>query len=75
MNGVSTIKLGDSAFVPVLANILVAVLLSWIDLTLYKTSQKAAAHKADAVLLELGFGLLTVAVLVLWLDTFLEIFF
>jgi hypothetical protein len=74
MNGVSTIILGDSAFVPVLADILVAVLLSWIDLTLYKTSQNAATHKADAVVLELGFGLLTVAVLVLWLGIFLEIF-
>jgi hypothetical protein len=29
---------GSSAFVPVLANILVAVLPSSIDLTLYKTS-------------------------------------
>ena len=52
---------------PVLADILVAVLLSWIDLILYNTSQNAATHKADAMLLELGFGLLTVAVLVLWL--------
>ncbi len=75
MNGVSTVIPGASEFVPVLANILVAVLLSWIDLTLYKTSQNATTHKADAVLLELGFGLLTVAVLVLWLDTLLEIFF
>jgi hypothetical protein len=74
MNSVSTIIPGVSAFVPVLGDILVAVLLSWIDLTLYKTSQNAATHKADAVLLELGFGLLTVAVLVLWLGIFLEIF-
>jgi hypothetical protein len=61
--------------VTVLADILVAVLLSWIDLTLYKTSQNAATRKEDAVLLELGFGLLTVVVLVLWLVIFLEIFF
>ena len=60
---------------PVLANILVAVPLSWIDLTLYKTSQNAATHKADAMLLELGFGLLAVAVMVLWLGIVLEIFF
>lgn len=51
------------------------MLLSWIDLTLYKTSQNAATHKADAVLLELGFGLLTVAVMVLWIGIFSEIFF
>jgi hypothetical protein len=61
--------------VPVLADILVAVLLSWIDLTLYRTSQNAATHKADAMLLELGFGLLTIAVMVLWLGIVLEIFF
>ena len=60
---------------PVLAEILVAVLLSWIDLTLYRTSQNAATHKADATLLELGFGLLTIAVMVLWLGIVLEIFF
>ena len=58
---------GVSAFVPMLGDVLVAVLLSWIDLILYHTSQNAATHKADAMLLELGFGLLTVAVLVLWL--------
>jgi hypothetical protein len=34
MGGVSPIIPGASAFVPVLADILVAVLLSWIDLTL-----------------------------------------
>jgi hypothetical protein len=61
--------------VPVLADILVAVLLSWIDLTLYETSQNAATHKADAMLLELGFGLLTVVVMVLWFGLVLEIFF
>ena len=43
--------------------------------TLYKTSQNAATHKADAMLLELGFGLLTIAVMVLWLGIVLEIFF
>jgi hypothetical protein len=75
MNGFSAIIPGISASVPVPADILVAVLLSWIDLTLYKTSQNAATHKADAMLLELGFGLLTVAVMVLWLDIVLEIFF
>ena len=75
MNAVSTVIPGASEFVPVLADILVAVLLSWIDLTLYKTSQNAATHKGDAVLLELGFGLLTVVVFVLWLVVFLEIFF
>ena len=58
-----------------LADILVAVLLSWIDLTLYRTSQNAATHKADAMLLELGFGLLTIGVMVLWLGIVLEIFF
>ena len=40
---------GSSAFVPVLANILVALLPSFIDLTHYKTSQGAATHIADAV--------------------------
>lgn len=74
MNGLSAIISETSAFVPVLADILVAVLLSWIDLTLYETSQSAATHKADAVLLELGFGLLTVAVMVLWIGIFSEIF-
>jgi hypothetical protein len=75
MNGLSAIISEASAFVPVLADILVAVLLSWIDLNLYKTSQSTATHKADAVLLELGFGLLTVAVMVLWIGIFSEIFF
>jgi hypothetical protein len=75
MNGSSANIPGISASVPVLADILVAVLLSWIDLTLYKTSKNAATHKADAMLLELGFGLLTVAVMVLWLGIVLEIFF
>jgi hypothetical protein len=45
--------LGSSAFVPLQADILVAVLLSFIDLTLHKTLQSAATCKADAVLLEL----------------------
>jgi hypothetical protein len=75
MNGLSAIIAGISASVPVLADILVAVLLSWIDLTLYKTSQNTAIHKADAMMLELGFGLLTVAVMVFWLVIVLEIFF
>lgn len=75
MNGSSPIIPGISASVPVLADILVAVLVSWIDLTLYKISQNTATHKANAVLLELGFGLLTVAVMVLWLGIVLEILF
>jgi hypothetical protein len=75
MNGFSALIPGISASVPVLAEILVAVLLSWIDLTLYRTSQNAATHKADAMLLELGFGLLTVVVMVLWFGIVLEIFF
>jgi hypothetical protein len=75
MNGFSVIIPRVSAFVPMMGDILVAVLLSWIALILYKTSQNAAMHKADAVLLELDFDLLTVAVLVLWLGIFLEIFF
>ena len=75
MNGFSAIIPGIFASVPVLADILVAVLLSWIDLTLYRTSQNAATHKADAMLLELGFGLLTVVVMVLWFGLVLEIFF
>jgi hypothetical protein len=76
MNGfTAAITPGISASMPVLADILVAVLLSWIDLTLYRTSQNAATHKADAMLLELGFGLLTIAVMVLWLGIVLEIFF
>ena len=75
MNGFSVLIPGLSASVPVLAEILVAVLLSWIDLTLYRTSQNAATHKADAMLLELGFGLLTIAVMVLWLGIVLENFF
>ena len=75
MNGFSALIPGISASVPVLADILDAVLLSWIDLTLYRTSQNAATHKADAMLLELGFGLLTIAVMVLCLGVVLEIFF
>ena len=53
MNGPSIIS-ASSAFVPVLADILVALLPSFMDLTLCKTSQSAATHKANAVLLELG---------------------
>jgi hypothetical protein len=75
MSGFSALIPGISASVPVLADILVAVLLSWIDLTLYRTSQNAATHKVDAMLLELGFGLLTITVMVLWLGIVLEIFF
>jgi hypothetical protein len=75
MNGFSALIPGISASVPVLADVLVAVLLSWIDLTLYRTSQNTATHKADAMLLELGFGLLTIAVVVLWLGIVLEILF
>ena len=76
MNGfTAAITPGISASMPVLADILVAVLLSWIDVTLYRTSQNAATHKADAMLLELGFGLLTVVVMVLWFGLVLEIFF
>jgi hypothetical protein len=48
----------SSGFVSVLADILVALLPSFIDLTLCKTSKSAATHKADAVLLELGVDLL-----------------
>ena len=58
MNGSSIIS-GSSAFVPLLADILVAVLPSFIDLTLHKTLQSAATHKADTVLLEQGVDLLT----------------
>jgi hypothetical protein len=75
MNGFSAIIPGISASVPALADIPVAVLLSWIDQTLYNTSQYAATHKPNAMLLELGFGLLTVAVMVLRLGIVLEFFF
>jgi hypothetical protein len=53
VNGLLIIS-GAAAFVPLLAIILIAVLPSFIDLTLYKTSKSAATLKADAVLLELG---------------------
>jgi hypothetical protein len=75
MNSFSAIIPVISASVLVLADNLVAVLLSWIDLSLYKTSRNAATHKVDAMLLELSFGLLTVAVMVLWLGIVLGIFF
>jgi putative hemolysin len=57
VNGLLIIS-GSSAFVPALADILVAMLPSFIDLTLCKTSKSAATLKADAVLLELGVDLL-----------------
>jgi hypothetical protein len=53
VNGLLVIS-ESSAFAPVLADILVALPPSFIDLTLYKTSKSAAAHRADAVLLKLG---------------------
>ena len=62
-----------SVLLPVLAQAFVATTLSWIDLVLYKASRDPRTSKADAVLLDLIFGLLTVSVVVIWFGVFLRL--
>jgi hypothetical protein len=50
-----------------------STMLSWIDLALYRASRDPRTSKADAVLLDLIFGLLTVSVVVIWFGVFLKL--
>ena len=53
----------------VLAQIFVVVVLAWIGHALHKASRDPKTPRGDAVLLDLGFGLGTVVILVLVLNT------
>ncbi len=73
MIGFSTIAPEASALVPVLTHTFVATVLSWVDFVLYKASRDPRTSKADAVVLDLVFGLLTVAVVIVWFGVFLRL--
>ncbi len=73
MIGFSTIVPKASVFVPVLEQTFVAAILSWVDWALYRASRDSRTSRADAVLLDLIFGLLTVAVVVICFSVFLRL--
>jgi hypothetical protein len=57
------------------AELLVAAVLSWIGLTIYKASRNSKTTPADGVILDLGLGLVTVAAAVLWFSVSLTFLF
>ena len=69
----STIVPEASALVAAAAQTFVAAVLSWVDFVLYRASRNPRTSKADAVVLDLVFGLLTVVVVVIWFGAFLRL--
>ena len=63
------------ALLPVLAKTFAAVLLTWMGVALYRAARNPRTTRGDAVLLDLGLGLVTVTAAVLWVLVPLEIFF
>lgn len=57
----------------VAAQALVAVVLSWICVELYRGARNPRTHRGDAMMLDLGLGLAAVTAAVLWFSISLEI--
>ncbi len=57
------------------AQLLVAAVLSWIGLAIYKVSRNPKTPPSDGVILDLGLGLVTVAAAVLWFSASLKFLF
>ena len=57
----------------VAAQALVAVVLSWICIELYRGTRNPRTQRGDALMLDLGLGLATVAAAVLWFSVSLQI--
>jgi hypothetical protein len=57
----------------VAAKALVALVISWICIELYRGTQNPGIHKGDALMLDLGLGLAAVAAAVLWFSISLQI--
>ena len=63
------------ATVPVLAQLFVAVILSWVSIELYRGMRNPRMRVGDALLLDLGLGLTTVTAVVFWFSVSLRILF
>ena len=61
--------------ISVAAQVLIAVVLSWICIELYRGARKPGAQRADALMLDLGLGPVSVAAAVLWFSVSLQIAF
>ena len=59
----------------VLAQTFVVVVLAWIGHALHKASRDPKTPRGDAVLLDLGFGLGTVVILVLVINTSMKVLY
>jgi hypothetical protein len=57
------------------AQLLVAAVLSWIGLTIYKVSRNPKTPPSDGVILDLGLGLVIVTAAVLWFSASLKFLF
>jgi hypothetical protein len=57
------------------AELLVAVVLSWVGLNIYKTLRDPKTPPAEGVMLDLGLGLVAVTAAVFLLSASLRIFF
>jgi hypothetical protein len=64
-----------SAAVVAVAQLFVAAVLSWIGLTIYRVSRNPKTPPSDAVILDLGLGLVTVTAAVLWFSASLKFLF
>ena len=64
-----------SAAVLTAAQLLVAAVLSWIGLTIYRVSRNPKTPPSDGVILDLGLGLVTVTAAVLWFSASLKFLF
>ncbi len=60
---------------PVIAELLVAAVLSWIGLNIHKTVRDPKTSPSEGVLLDLGLGLVAVTAAVFWLSASLRILF
>jgi hypothetical protein len=60
---------------PALAKTFAAGLLTWVGLCLFRAVRNPRTPRGDAVLLDLGLGLVAVAATVLWVSVLLEIHF
>ena len=63
------------ASISVAAQVLVAVVLSWICIELFKGVRDPGTQRGDALVLDLGLGLAAVTAAVLWLSVSLQIVF
>lgn len=61
--------------VSVVAQALVAVVLSWICFELYRVARNPRTQRGDALMLDLGLGITSVTAAVLWFSLSLQIAF